>query len=187
LFATKEIEKSLNVSRPTALRNMLELKAIGLVDLEDESVPATERNPPYNRKRITLKKEFDWLLGEDFQKLREGLEPVDNREFMNEGKENEKSEDPTKGKTTPYTNNNIFSLEQVSTFWRIFGELEDAERRSNPGMEVDKTTISGKKLQDELVSSGKFIQGDAAIIIKDMEHAGFIEQVSWDTFRKKKK
>jgi hypothetical protein len=136
------------------------------------------------RLRKKKKKEFDWLLGEEFQKLSEGFEPVDNREFMDEGK-NEKAEDPTKGKATPYTNDNIFSLEQVSTFWRKFGELENAERYLNPGMEVDKTTISGEKLQDALVSSGKFTQSDAAIIIKDMEKAGFIEKVSWDTYRRK--
>ncbi|MFZ0510583.1 MAG: hypothetical protein WAM14_03165 [Candidatus Nitrosopolaris sp.] len=179
-----EIEKSLNVSKPTALRNMVELKAIGLVDHEEEIVSATAGNPQHNKKSITLKKEFDWLLGEEFQKLREGFEPVDNREFMDEGKK-KKTEDPTKGKTTPYTNDNIFSLEQVSTFWEKFGELENAERHLNPGMEEDKTTISGEKLQDALVSSGKFTQSDAAIIINDMEKAWFIEKVSWDTYRRK--
>jgi hypothetical protein len=70
---------------------------------------------------------------------------------------------------------------------RSIGELEETERRSNPGMDVGKTTISGEKLQDELVSSGKFIQSDVAIIIKEMERAGFIEQVSWDTYRRKEK
>jgi predicted transcriptional regulator len=183
-LTTKEIEKSLNVTRTTALRNMVELKVIGLVDLEEEIVSATGRNPQYNKKSITLKKEFNWLLGEEFQKLSEGFEPVDNREFMDEDRHVE-AEDPTKGKTTPYTNDNIFSLEQSSTFWRIFDELEDAERHLNPGMEVDKTTISGEKLQDALASSGKFTQSDAAIIIKDMEKTGLIEQVSWNTYRKK--
>jgi predicted transcriptional regulator len=185
-LTTKEIEKSLNVSRPTALRNMVELKAIGLVDLEEEKVPASPGNPPYNEKSITLKKEFDWLRGEEFQNLREGFEPVDNREFLDEDK-HEGAEDPTKGKTTPYTNNNVFSLEQSTTFWRKFGELENAEVHLNPGMEVDKTTISGEKLQDALVSSGKFTQSEADIIIKDMEKDGLIEQVSWDTYRRKDK
>jgi hypothetical protein len=108
-------------------------------------VPATGSNPQYNKKSIILKKEFDWLLSEDFQKLREGFEPVDNREFMDEDKheraeESAFGEDPSKGKTTPYTNDNIFSPEQVSTFWLKCGELDDAERRLNPGMEVDKTS-----------------------------------------------
>jgi hypothetical protein len=80
-----------------------------------------------------LKKEFDWLLGKEFQKLRDGFEPVDNREFLDEDKHGD--EDPTKGKATSYTN--IFSLEQVSTFWQRFGDLEDAEGHLNPGMEVD--------------------------------------------------
>jgi predicted transcriptional regulator len=183
-LTTKEIEKSLNVTRTTALRNMVELKVIGLVDLEEEEVPASAGNPPYNKKSITLKKEFNWLLGEEFQKLREGFEPVDNREFMNEDKHGG-ANDPTKGKAAPYTNNNTFSLEQVSAFWRKFSDLEDAERRLNPGMEVGKTTISEEKLQDGLVSSGKFTQSDAAIIIMDMDKDGLIEKVSWDTYRRK--
>ena len=190
-LTAKEIEKSLNVSKPTALRNMVELKAIGLVDLEEEIVLVTGKNPQHNKKSITLKKEFDWLLGEEFQKLREGFEPVDNREFMDEDMDEDVGEnafgeeEPSKGKTTPYTNNNTFSLEQVSIFWRKFSDLEDAERRLNPGMEVDKTTISGEKLQDALVSTGKFTQSDAAIIIKDMEKDGLIEEVSADTYRSK--
>ena len=183
-LTTIEIEKSLNVSKPTALRNMVELKAIGLVDYEEEKVPATAGNPPYNKKTITLREEFNWLLIWEFQKLREGFEPVDNREFMDEGKQ-EKAEDPSKGKGTTYTSDNIFSLEQVSTFWRIFGDLEDDEEHSNPGMEMEKTTISGEKLQAVLVSSGKFIQSDAAIIIEEMRKAEYIEKVSWDTYRRK--
>jgi hypothetical protein len=34
-----------------------------------------------------------------------------------EGK-HENAEEPSKGKTAPCTNNNIFSLQQVSTFWQ---------------------------------------------------------------------
>jgi polyhydroxyalkanoate synthesis regulator phasin len=75
----------------------------------------------------------------------------------------------------------------VSTFWRLFDDLADAEKRLNPGMEVDKTTISGEKLQDALVSGGKFTQSDAAIIIKDMTKDGLIEEVSWDRYRRRQK
>jgi hypothetical protein len=73
----------------------------------------------------------------------------------------------------------------VSTFWRKFGDLEAAEQQLNPGMQVDKTTISGEKLQAGLVSSGKFMQSDAAIIIEEMRKAEFIEKVAWDTYRRK--
>ena len=65
-----------------------------------------------------------------------------------------------------------------------FGGLQEL---SNPGMEMDKTTISGEKLQAVLVSSGKFIQSDAAIIIEEMSKAEYIEKVSWDTYRRKKR
>lgn len=55
---------------------------------------------------------------------------------MDEGKP-PKGEEPSIGKATPYTNDNTFSLEQVPTL-RIFGDLEYAQKKSNPGMEMDK-------------------------------------------------
>lgn len=54
---------------------------------------------------------------------------------MDEGKP-PKGEEPSIGKATPYTNDNTFSLEQVPTL-RIFGDLEYAQKKSNPGMEMD--------------------------------------------------
>jgi hypothetical protein len=54
-------------------------------------------------------------------------------------------------------------------------------------MEVDKATISGQKLQELRVSSGKFFQSDAAMIIEEMSKTEFIEEVSWDTYRRRRK
>jgi predicted transcriptional regulator len=181
---TEEIQKFLKVTRPTAHKNMTELEVTGLVDSEKEEVSGSSSSPPHGRKSIRLKEKFNWMLGEEFQKLREGFEPVDNRGFLNEDAE------PCKAKKTPYTtNNNPFSLEQISIFWRVFSELEDVERRSNPGMEMDKTTIQEKTLQDGLVSTGKFSQSDATMIIENMKREEFgIEQVDgWDTIRRKTK
>ena len=173
---TAQIESALGVARPTALRNMVELKAIGLVDHDEVLVGKSYT------KRIVLKHEFNWLLTEEFEKLREGFEPVDNRAFMTA-----EEESTHKGKQNPYTlNNNIYSLEQVSTFWRIFGELEVAALQE-PGMEIDAATVSGHKLQQNLVSCGKFFQSDAAMVIEEMSRTEFIEKVSWDTYRRVKK
>lgn len=59
-------------------------------------------------------------------------------------------------------------------YWRVLG---------------DKTTISEEKLQDGLVSTGKFSQSDAAMIIESMKREEFgIEQVDgWGTIRRKVK
>jgi len=62
--------------------------------------------------------------------------------------------------TQPTTD--VFSSEQKSTFWRVF--------------EPDK--ISDDKLHGALVSSGKFTQSDAAMIIRDMARGGLIVEVS---------
>jgi hypothetical protein len=75
-LTTTVIEKSLNTTAPTAHRIMAELKAVELVDLKE---PETETE----EKEITLKDEFDWFLGEEFNELLQGFEPSDNSEFVN--------------------------------------------------------------------------------------------------------
>ncbi len=88
---------------------MKELWAVGLAELKDDTT--AERY----RQRITLEKEFEWLLSEDFKKICEGFKPVDYRPFL-------KDVDASKGNTLPKA---IFSVEQITTFLRVFGELED--------------------------------------------------------------
>jgi len=162
-LSASQIVKALNVARPTALRNMIELTAIGLVNIHDEDSEATATSPPFARKIIMLKNEFRWLLEKEFEKLREGFEPVDNRAFMGDN-ENEHENDPRKEESTPYTpteQQNIFSLKQTLTFTRMFGELEN-DAAYSPGMSEDKTTVSGQQLQEMLVRTGQFTQSDAA-------------------------
>ena len=182
-LSSPQIEGALNVSRPTALRNMVELKAIGLVDMYDVLEGKTYV------KTIELKEEFrNWLCSEDFDKLREGFEPVDNRAFMDMDND---EDDPYKEKSTPYTtteqqtNGNIFSLKQALAFQRIFAELEDVAAHSS-GMSMDKTTVSGQQLQAKLVTTNEFTQDNAAIMIDDMVKEGFMDKVSWGTYRRKK-
>jgi predicted DNA-binding transcriptional regulator YafY len=80
-----DLAAELKVGRSTAYRFMTELKAIELVDIElTNNVEYTENNNPAMIKIMTLKKEFDWFLTEDFKKLRAGFTPVDNRQHMNE-------------------------------------------------------------------------------------------------------
>ncbi len=48
---------------------MAEFKAVGLVNLGDVKTP-TENGGAVAEKKITLKDEFDWSLGEDFLPVR---------------------------------------------------------------------------------------------------------------------
>jgi predicted transcriptional regulator len=172
VLGTEDVEKFLNVTKSTASRNMLELRIIGLVDQEEEVVLGTGAHPPYVRKSIRLKEKFDCLLDQEFQKLCDGFEPVDNREFMDskDVKNRAKTKaEPSRGNSTPY------SLQQVAMFLRVFGELEQ--------METDKV-VSHDKLQETLTSNG-MSQSDAAIMIKDMTKEGLIEEVLGSYRRKK--
>lgn len=145
---------------------------IGLVDMWDDTT-TTDRYT----KRITLKKEFQWLLSEDFQKLCEGFNPVNYKPVK----------EPKDGSGVG-AETGTFSKERISTFWKTFDKLVEDQIRSNPGIEIDKVTISREDLQDELVSTGNFIQSDAAIMIDHMEQKDEIEQIDgWGTIRRKVK
>lgn len=64
ILTTSQICESLEISRNTALKTMLELKVAGLVDLHHED--------QYNAtKRITLKTKFEWFLSDEFRSLKD--------------------------------------------------------------------------------------------------------------------
>jgi hypothetical protein len=73
-MTTSQIADSLNVSKPTALRTMTELKALSLVEMTngDSNTPA----------KITLDPQFNWIFDKQFLELRNGFVPSDNSEYM---------------------------------------------------------------------------------------------------------
>ncbi len=79
-----DIEDFLNISRPTALRTMTELKILGLVNLTQESESSN------SVRTIKLKKEFEWFLSDEFKRLRQGLV---SEEGNNNSKNQLKNED----------------------------------------------------------------------------------------------
>jgi hypothetical protein len=67
-LTTSQICEFLNTTPPTARRTMTELKATGLVQMEE-----TKSSDGYNTTfMITLKSEFDWFLSNEFKELKEG-------------------------------------------------------------------------------------------------------------------
>jgi hypothetical protein len=65
---------------------MIELMAIGLVDLElTNDIIYTKNNHPANVRVMLLKRDkFEWFPGREFKPLRDNFTPVDNRKFMQE-------------------------------------------------------------------------------------------------------
>jgi predicted transcriptional regulator len=67
-LTTSQICEFLNTTPPTARRTMTELKATGLVQMEE-----TKSCDGYNATfMITLKSEFDWFLSDEFKELKNG-------------------------------------------------------------------------------------------------------------------
>jgi hypothetical protein len=163
-LTTTQILSSLNVARKTALRTMAELKAIGLVSMED----FREEGQNNYSKRIILVPRFNWFLS-----------------------------DPMITKIIPHTLVNLNSEAEDSIeecpkadvqeikFWQVYDELLREEELSNDNYsDIDKNTISGKKLEKRLMSTGEFYNGDAVKMIKRMVNAGKLSEVMLDTYRR---
>jgi predicted transcriptional regulator len=77
ILTTNQVTEFLNVSKPTALRTMTELKALGLVDMKEQLIQCEDGNRR-NVMVISLKEQFDWFLSEEFKTLREGFKPEES-------------------------------------------------------------------------------------------------------------
>jgi hypothetical protein len=177
--STDDVMDYLHVTRPTALRTMTELRVIQLVD-EFEVFDEPKNNWI---KHTQLKEEFNWFLTPQFDGLREGFQPVDNREFM-EDKRRPKKEGTNKENYTPYSH---LTEEQVNEFLSTSDQVEkEQEEIDNSTMEIDKHTVGGEVLRQRLVETGKFNQEEAVVVIDLMLEHGTIEKVSYDTYRRKR-
>jgi hypothetical protein len=163
---TTQMEEYLSFSPPTIRRIMTEFKATRLVKVE--AVGSS------HQQSMCLKEEFKWFLTDEFNKLREGFIPTDYHEFMKQ---------PKKEIIPPYSTPNYSSAyERIEIFWEKFDQLADIVKPF--AMESDKGTVGRHELQEELVSTGKFYQNDAVIIIDEMISMHKIKIVAVDTYRK---
>jgi predicted transcriptional regulator len=83
-----QITQSLDVSEHTARKTMLELKILGLVNMEKIPVPCSDGITRL-AFQIRLKDEFNWFLDEEFKTLREAFEP----ESSNDGDDGDGDDD----------------------------------------------------------------------------------------------
>jgi hypothetical protein len=94
---TSDITKGLRVSEPTARRTMREFYALGIADLSAISGYGNAE------LKITLRSEYEWFKGKEFDKLREGFIPANNN---NDGVNNDNNViDSSNGKANDDDNN----------------------------------------------------------------------------------
>jgi predicted transcriptional regulator len=166
-LSADEILDYLNVSKPTALRTMAELEAIGLVNISETTEHDTAGRPS---KLMVLNPRFDWFL-ED--KLIKKIIPH----------------------TTPINpvveaavaagagNGSIDDLTKQYIVMGIFDELQKQEAALNIA-EVDKTTVNRQKLEQRLIGTGQFFNGDATRMITQMLKDAKLIEVMQDTLKK---
>ena len=171
-LSTSRITLSLNISPQTARRKMIEFKAIRLVDEEDSG--------SNHELSIKLKPEFSWFLGEEFNQIHEGFEPVDYHKYLKEDVASEMAD-----QQMPSLSNIGYgsTYERLVLFNRIFDELV-GESEKSATMDADKDTVGRDELQKRLVLTGKFDAKDALTIIDEMIRIKNIEQVIVNTYRK---
>jgi hypothetical protein len=99
VIRSSELAEELEISRSKAYRLMVELKAIGLVDVHLTGLAEYIGNNPAQVKvmklRVTTESkngEFDWFLTDQFKKLRGNFTPVDNRKYMDQAAEDMEKE-----------------------------------------------------------------------------------------------
>jgi hypothetical protein len=152
------------VARKTALRTMAELKAIGLVDMEDFHEPGQNNVS----KRIVLNSRFNWFLSDPM------ITKIIPHTRMNSTQEVDQDS----------IEECLMTAVQEDTFWQVYEELlKEEELFNNSYSDIDRNTINGKKLENRLLLTGVY-NGDAAKIIRRMVVAGKLEEVMLDTYRR---
>ena len=94
---TSDITKGLRVSEPTARRTMREFYALGIAEISAISGYGNAEI------KITLRSEYEWFKGKEFEKLREGFIPANNNDGANNNDNN--VIDSTNGKANDDDNN----------------------------------------------------------------------------------
>ena len=87
-LTTSIITDSLNVSAPTAIRTMTELKATGLVSVKKKEYDTDEME-------IELKEQFNWFLSEESRTFREKFVPTDYSKYLKPKPNKEQEQEDT--------------------------------------------------------------------------------------------
>lgn len=162
-LTTTQILQSLNVARKTALRTMAELKAIGLVDMEDYHEPGQNNLS----KMIMLNPRFNWFLSDS---MITKIYPHTIHNFSKDDYEFEGG-------------NGHGQKEDM--LWQTYGPLEEQQEQDPTNhMQTDKNTVGGAQLRERLVSSGHFSDEEPIQIISDMVKVGRLKEVMLDTYRR---
>ena len=87
-LTTSRITDSLNISAPTAIRTMTELKATGLVSVKKKEYDTDEME-------IELKEQFNWFLSEESRTFREKFVPTDYSKYLKPKPNKEQEQEDT--------------------------------------------------------------------------------------------
>jgi hypothetical protein len=140
-LTTSQITTGLKISKNTALKTMAQLKVLGLVegdmvDIEDEEFTEEIGESNYNApKSITLAKDFEWFLSEEFQGLREGFVPDGKSKY-------DKNLEGVKKNTPQATIDKSIAIEQNGNLIRVPEESEGIRLESAVNKSVETTDNS---------------------------------------------
>lgn len=139
ILTRPQIQDFLKISRPTTLKTMIALDVLGLVDFTKE-----EENNNNLPAKITLKKEFDWFLSDEFKKLSEGYTPGSMDDVIN-----------TRKKSGVKKSSLHLPLENLTNQKEIDPELQQSDSLLRSIEEIADDDILSKDLQSNHENSGQ--------------------------------
>ena len=160
ILTTNQVTEFLGVSKPTALRTMTELKALGLVEMKEDDGNIR------NAMEISLKEQFDWFLSEEFKTLREGFTPEvqEADEAGSKINSNNIAGDDRKEKFPPYlpntksSNTDLYSTERNG----LYGGQNSLRSYCNSEDSYNSNVIPGQEQSAKIVSVDEFFYDPSA-------------------------
>jgi hypothetical protein len=140
-LTTSQITKELRVSQPVARRTMREFHALGIADL---SAIGEYGN---SELKITLRSEYNWFKGKEFEQLRENFTPGDSSDSSSNGETDTDEPSSTNGlwscdlnsghmqkvKSTPETHEKIFDCSR---------QYDDSQKDKKNSVSISKNPVT---------------------------------------------
>lgn len=178
-LTTSQITVGLKISKNTALKTMAQLKVLGLVegdmvDIEDKDIEEIGMPGDNSPKSITLEKDFEWFLSEEFRKLREGFVPEGKSKY-------DKNLEESVKKNYPHTSKEkLIAIEHGGMLREVSEDENNLENVVTSFFEVTDHFSANKERECEEKSPPptlkKYDDG------KDFDFE-YIKQIAWEEFK----
>jgi hypothetical protein len=138
-LTTSQITKELRVSQPVARRTMREFHALGIADL---SAVGEYGN---SELKITLRSEYNWFKGKEFEQLRENFTPADSSSIDNSSNGETDTDEPSSIDGLQSCDLNSGHMQKVKSTPETHEKIFDSSRQYDDSQKDKKNSVSISK------------------------------------------